>query len=68
MSDCSLCRIMGNALSSGSVSAEQARAAFLCGVATGEFLAWKGAADLCERCADTIAQARGLIQRVARLD
>jgi|HubBroStandDraft_2_1064218.scaffolds.fasta_scaffold02576_3 hypothetical protein len=63
MSECQLCKLMIGLVHDESVDREQARAVFLCGVATGEFLAWRGTVDLCESCTDTVAQARGAIQR-----
>jgi hypothetical protein len=65
MSDCSLCKLMDGILSSGTVTLEQAQMTFLCGVATGEYLAWKRSADLCESCLETIDRARWIIRSAA---
>jgi len=63
VSDCQLCRLMGALVPGEPVDPTRARAAFLCGVATGEFLAWRGGADLCESCVETVERARGAIRR-----
>lgn len=81
MTDCALCRLMDGIFrsesvaferasescehASESVAFEHARAAFLCGVATGEYLAYRGSADLCARCAETVARARAVIRAAA---
>lgn len=67
VSDCALCKLVdgiGRGVGDDETLAPALlRLAFLCGVATGEYLAYRRSADVCERCAGDLFAARGMIQK-----